>query len=762
MQFLLVLLKLKINHMIKKLLSIACLLSSFVVSAQSFSALYDFAATTSVTGTTDPTTPPSATGLTFGSFQAVGTSSNSTAGNRFSFTNWGLGAINGQTSVTTMTGNINPNQYYEVTLTPDPNYTITVNTMTFTVQRSGTGIRSYAVRSSASNYSVNLPASVTSNTNISIVNTNEFFWVNDASTSAQNGSTITFGPTSFSTPLTLRFYAWNAEAGTGTFSIDNVRIDGSAFTPTCAVNASVTSIASNGPICSSQDLELTATAIGDGPLTYSWTGNGTFSDAAALTTTVTNASGNYTLSVSNVCGTATAVINPTVNITPTVQVTSAAICIGGSATLTATGADTYTWSTGANTDAISDNPVTETTYTVIGTSSAGCVAASFATATISIISTPTITLNSPSICAGATATLTAGGASTYTWSTNQNSATINVSPAADESYTVTASVAGCSGTFSNVANVTVNALPAVSISTLSAICAGESATLTANGAATYTWSAGSQTLTSIVVSPTTTTTYTLNGASAQGCLNSSTSTLTVNPLPILSASNQTICIGETATFTVSGAQSYTWTSPSTVGSSFTATPTSTGVTVYTVVGTSSLSCSNTRTVSVNTRALPNISANANNTVICAGESVTLFGLGGGLTTYTWTGGVTNATSFQPSTTQTYTVSSTGAFNNCVNSDVITIVVNPCTSIQEFDAKNQLSIQPNPNNGIFTLHSNFTKSVILIFDVTGKKVFEKSTSDNTTQVNLSNLESGVYYIQLTEGNKTLTKKMLITK
>lgn len=744
--------------MIKKLLSIACLFSGLLLNAQSFTSTYSFSLVTTSSGTTDPTPVPTATGLTFGSFSAVGTpSSNPNAGGRFSFVGWPLGATNSATTVTTMTGSINPNQYYEVTLTPAANYTVSLSTMSFRFERSNTGVRSYAVRSSQSSYSVNLPASVSSNSNISVVNSDEFF-LNPDINSGQNGSTISFGPTSFSSPITLRFYGWNAEQSGGTFSIDNVVFNGSVSCPT----PSITSISSNGPICANQNLELSATASGDGTLTYTWTGNGTISDASALTTTVTNASGDYTLSASNYCSTVSSVINPTVNAIPVVQVNSTAICNGGTATLTATGADTYTWSTGANTDAISDNPVTETTYTVTGTSSAGCVAASFATATISIISTPTITVNSPSICAGATATLTAGGASTYTWSTNQNSATINVSPSADESYTVTASVAGCSGTFSNIANVTVNALPTVSISTASAICAGESATLTANGAATYTWSAGSQTLTSIVVSPTITTTYTLNGASSEGCLNSSTSTLTVNPLPTLSTLNQTICIGETATFTVSGAQSYTWTSPSTVGSTFTATPTSTGVTVYTVVGTSSLSCSNTRTVSVNTRALPNISANANNTVICAGESVTLFGLGGGLTTYTWTGGVTNATSFQPTTTETYTVSSTGAFNNCVNSDEITIVVNPCTSIEEFDGKNQFSIQPNPNNGVFILHSNFTKSVILIFDITGKKIVEKSTSDYTTQLNLSNLESGVYYIQLAEGNKTLTKKMIITK
>jgi hypothetical protein len=752
--------------MIKRLLSLACLFSGMLINAQTFNSTYNFASVTSTTGLIDPTPTPTAVGVTFGSFSAVGTpSANPNAGGRFSFVGWPLGSLTGTISTdvyANMTGSINLGQYYEVTLTPASNYTVSLNTMSFGIRRSGTGIRNYAVRSSQSNYTVNLPASVGTNTNLSVVANDVFLWNFDATSTSsdQVGSAINFGPTSFSSPITLRFYAWNAEASGGTFSIDNVVFNGSVSCPT----PSITSISSNGPICANQNLELSATASGDGTLTYTWTGNGTISDASALTTTVTNASGDYTLSASNYCSTVSSVINPTVNAIPVVQVNSTAICNGGTATLTATGADTYTWSTGANTDAISDNPVTETTYTVTGTSSAGCVAASFATATISIISTPTITVNSPSICAGATATLTAGGASTYSWSTNQNSATINVSPSADESYTVTASVAGCSGTFSNIANVTVNALPTVSISTANAICAGESATLTANGAATYTWSAGTQTLTSIVVTPTTTSNYTVNAQSAEGCSNSASISVTVNPLPVLNSTNQTICLGETATLNVTGAQTYTWTTtPSVSGDTYTITPDASGTTVYTVVGTSSLSCSNSRTVSINTRALPNISANATSTSICSGESVTLFGIGGGLTTYTWTGGVSNGTAFQPTATETYTVSSTGAFNPCVNSDEITIVVNACTGIEEIENNSSaVIINPNPNNGVFSINSKISNYVITIIDVTGREVFKQTSQNENSQINVSDLQNGVYYIQISNNKQQVTQKMLIAK
>lgn len=214
--------------MIKHLLSLSLVLAGLNASAQSFTATYDFAATTSVTGTTDPTIPPVVTGLTCGSFMAVGTpSSNPTATGRFSFVGWPNGAATTVDTYSTMTGAINTGEYYEVSLTPDAGYTLTLNSIAFTVQRSGTGIRSYAVRTSADAFLNNLPASVGTSTNLSVVGTNEFFWNFDATTSAQNGSNINLGGTSTDQAVSFRFYAWNSEAGTGTFSIDNVVFDGS-------------------------------------------------------------------------------------------------------------------------------------------------------------------------------------------------------------------------------------------------------------------------------------------------------------------------------------------------------------------------------------------------------------------------------------------------------------------------------------------------------------------------------------------------------
>lgn len=199
-------------------------------SAQSFVATYDFVSVTTASGTTDPTAPPTATGVTFGSFTSTGASANPNAGGRFSFTSQPVGATSGVDDFSQFTGSLSPTAYFEVTITPLSLIELQLDTISFAVQRSGTGIRNYAVRSSLDSYGANLPASINpANANLAVGLGNEFQWVLDSMTSAQNGSVVTPGLAfaSLTAPITFRFYGWNAEAGTGTFSVDNVTFSGS-------------------------------------------------------------------------------------------------------------------------------------------------------------------------------------------------------------------------------------------------------------------------------------------------------------------------------------------------------------------------------------------------------------------------------------------------------------------------------------------------------------------------------------------------------
>ena len=114
-------------------------------------------------------------------------------------------------------------------------------------------------------------------------------------------------------------------------------------------------------------------------------------------------------------------------------------------------------------------------------------------------------------------TLTASGATTYTWNTGQQTASITVSPGSNALYTVTGGMPGCNVYPSQTSTVTVHTTPNVTaVSSMSLICAGETATLTALGADTYTWSTA-QTGSVIAVSPTASTSYTATGTSVNGC-----------------------------------------------------------------------------------------------------------------------------------------------------------------------------------------------------------------------------------------------------
>ncbi len=178
-------------------------------------------------------------------------------------------------------------------------------------------------------------------------------------------------------------------------------------------------------------------------------------------------------------------------------------------------------------------------------------------------SAPTVTASATpsSICTGASTTLGASGANTYSWSGGLGSgASKTVTPTSTTTYTVTGtSTAGCTGTAT--VSVTVNPLPTVSASASSpSICNGATSVLTASGANTYSWSGGLGSGASKTVTPTSTTTYTVTGTSTAGCTGTATVSVTVNPLPTVSASasSPSICNGQTSVLTASGANTYSW------------------------------------------------------------------------------------------------------------------------------------------------------------------------------------------------------------
>jgi gliding motility-associated-like protein len=390
---------------------------------------------------------------------------------------------------------------------------------------------------------------------------------------------------------------------------------------------------------------------------------------------VFSALGTYTvqLIVNFGCFIDTVTTSVTVNTAMTITVNSPTICLGQTATLTAVGgATSYTWSAGATSTGVNTataTPIATTSYTVTGTAT-GCTGTAVATVTVGA-SLP-ITVTNDSICPGQTATLTASGGTTYSWTAGATSSGVNTataSPLATTTYTVTGTTAGCSGTA--VATVTINPLPVVTVNSPTT-CSGVATTLTAAGAATYTWSAGAAStgVNTATASPVTTTSYTVTGFNG-GCSSTAVATVTVVASIAVNVTSDTVCIGQAATLTASGGTSYVWSAGATSTGVNTATASPAATTTYTVTGTTA-GCSGTAvaTVTVN----PAVTVTVNSATVCGGVPTTL--TANGATTYTWSAGATstgvNTATVSPMTTTTYTV--TGTSLGCSNTAVSTVTI----------------------------------------------------------------------------------------
>ncbi|MGQ0827635.1 MAG: gliding motility-associated C-terminal domain-containing protein, partial [Bacteroidota bacterium] len=474
---------------------------------------------------------------------------------------------------------------------------------------------------------------------------------------------------------------------------------------------------------------------GTAPYSYSWNNGGTSSAITALSAgayiiTVTDAAG---CTVTNSVTVATTTVTPTVTVSPT----SATICNGGSTTLTASGAGTYSWNTGETTTSISVSPSLTTTYTITGTTS-GCTGA--ATVVVTVNPIPNITVSgTTTICNGGSTTLTASGATTYSWTpaSSLNNATINnplASPTSTTTYTVTGSTGTCSA--ATTVTVTVDPVLTLTVSPATNICNGGSTTLTVSGAATYSWtpaaSLNNATMNNPIANPTSTTTYTVIGSNS-GCTGSATVVVTVNPIPVItvSPSNSISCPGGAVTLTAGGGTTYLWSTAS-ANTTISVSPTST--ITYTVTGTGTNGCTNMATALI---TVSPISASAGpDLTICPGAMAQLnVSVSGNAPTYLWSPAslLNDPTAQNPlatlDSTTTFIVEVT-TNGSCYDIDTITVFVErSVTCVLEFFT----GITPNGDGDNDYWHisgiESFPDNHVFIYNNWGGKVWDGSGYDN---------------------------------
>jgi hypothetical protein len=376
----------------------------------------------------------------------------------------------------------------------------------------------------------------------------------------------------------------------------------------------------------------------------------------------------------------------------------------------------------------------QTPVTAIAAPSSGCVS-----------QTVQLTDNSSNLPTSWTWTLTGSSSPTST------AANPVVSYSAAGTYTIMHNASNSSGSGSVVTQtIMINAVPTISVSGTSSVCAGSPATLNVTGTSTsYMWSNGMSNPT-IITNPTVSTTYTVTGTSSTGCSNATTITVNASPLPnVFATAPTTVCAYATACLAASGAITYAWSGPC----GFSSTLQSPCIPInpacactFSVIGTNAVGCSKGASVCINVIPTPTVTALTSNSIICGPPfqgTATL--TANGAVSYSWTpGGSGTSISVSPSVTTTYSVVGTGT-NGCTSSAMITQTVSTCTGVDaQSGVTTVLNVYPNPNTGSFVISST-TEDQIIITNELGQHVRSITLDQNNNyKAQIEELNDGVYF------------------
>ena len=367
-----------------------------------------------------------------------------------------------------------------------------------------------------------------------------------------------------------------------------------------------------------------------------------------------------------------------------------------------------------------------------------------------------VTAGSYTTCPGNAVTiLTSGGlpSTTYLWSNSATTSSIAVTPTATTVYTlITSNINGpCPNPVT--ATVTLGANLSIDVSaSANTVCAGRTVTLTASGAATYSWNTGG-TSAIITVTPNTTTTYSVGGLSGN-CIGGNTITITALALPSLSvaSTNSISCPGTSLGLASSGAALYTWVlgTSAVSGSLVTITTGSNpagGTFTVGIIGTDNNGCTSSGILTRTIAPSPSLTVVSSPSVQCVNKIASLSVTGAN--TYTWSGSTTSnssSVSFSNGATagpKSFTIAGTSTAG-CTASTTLVYTVSACTGIQKINGNYlESSVFPNPFSSELTISG--IVGHIEIYNTLGELILNVKTSENEV-INTSNLTKGAYILR----------------
>jgi PKD repeat protein len=381
---------------------------------------------------------------------------------------------------------------------------------------------------------------------------------------------------------------------------------------------------------------------------------------------------------------------------------------------------------------------------------------------------------STSICEGSMVTLNAtssDASSEFVWSNNGASGSTQDFMTAG-TYSVTArNNKGCTAN-SNQLTVVVNENPTVSITAngSTSFCTGGSVEITSSQVGGNDWNTNA---TSDAITVSATGDYSLEYTDANGC-SASSNTISVNvsdsPIPTISANGSTsICDGSAVTLSASAADSYAWTFNGVGLPATTQTIDATLEGLYTVNVTNADACNGvgaSAPIFISVNATPTADASFNQSV--GSYTVQFLNNSTNASSYSWNFGDGNtSTSANPSHTYAtggdFTVVLTATNGDCSNTFTINLT---SVSVSENVAFEDLMVYPNPTENELNIQfSSFDSGIMnaTIFNLAGQIVSAEAFAVNAGNmfhtIDTSNLESGVYFVNLSNNTSNITIRVI---
>lgn len=511
---------------------------------------------------------------------------------------------------------------------------------------------------------------------------------------------------------------------------------------------------------SSLCLGETANLISAASDQYLWsTGDVSQSITVAPTTPTT-----YSVTITNADGCSdVATINMSILPIPLIEVTSdIQLCGPDSIMLFSAGGDEYLWNTGETTNTIELYSTISAYYSVIITNTTTQCSAYdtvfvdvFSVPSVHIVSDTTIYCNSEEIL------LVATGANTYQWSTGATNDSIYANPLIDTLFVVMGIDTNlCENTDTLTLEYIVS--PVLSLTGDTVICAGDTTTLTVFGADEYVWYNNTSDTFLTVVSDTSVFIYVIGTDLLTGCETHDSVYLYVSHGPNFVFSGDTaICDGQTASISVSGAESVLWWNENT-NETITVSPDAT--TWYVLEGVDSLSCSATDSVLLTVYPTPSPELFLVEDTLCQTDAnMGLTGMpGGGYFSGTGVFGAVFLPAVAGPGFHTLFYNLTNSFG-CGANDSAVVLVEACVGIEELSENNHFSMYPNPGDGMLNIDLKQTeKAIFTVFNLQGERVSQGTLIAGINTVDLSAFSNGVYTIQVMNKTRVTTERYVLTR